>query len=98
MKILLVFFKAVKFLTVFSDVSVPEIVESVYSVEIVEFAEFTEIVETCGILLKLSFCILIGALYFAVSIECAGALYFSDTNKKFHRDGFLITSHMFEEI
>ena len=41
-------------LTVFSDVGIPEIVESTYSVEIVEFAEFTEIVENCGILLKLA--------------------------------------------
>ena len=40
------FFQAVKFLTGFTDVGVPEIVESIYSVEIVEF---TEIAENCGI-------------------------------------------------
>ena len=45
MKQKLVFFQAVKFLTVFPDIGVLEIVESIYWVEIVEFAE---IVEFCG--------------------------------------------------
>ena len=90
------FFHALKFLTDRSDVGVPEIVESICLVEIVEFAEFAEIVEICGIVVKLAIRNFNGGLGVAARIECADAFCFSETNKNFHRDGFLITCHMFE--
>ena len=87
-----------KFLAVWPDIGVLEIVESIYSVEIVEFEEFVEIVENCGIVLKLSIRILNRGLGVPARIDCPDAFSFSDTNKNSHRARILITYHMFEEI
>ena len=70
----MVFCPAGNFLTVQTDIGVPEIVESIYLVEIVEFAEFVELCGNCGIVPKYQFLNEIGFLGVLASIDCGDGL------------------------